>query len=58
MANSAGEPYTVKKAICMHEEDQGLLWKHVEYRNAHNESRRYVQLRACKQARTRMATSR
>ena len=24
----------------MHEEDGGLLWKHVEYRNGHNESRR------------------
>mmetsp|Transcript_71430 Transcript_71430/g.225594 ORF Transcript_71430/g.225594 Transcript_71430/m.225594 type:complete len:376 (+) Transcript_71430:194-1321(+) len=38
--NSQGEPYTIKKAICMHEEDAGLLWKHVEYRTGHNEARR------------------
>eukprot|EP00282_Hemiselmis_andersenii_P036548 CAMPEP_0169427548 /NCGR_PEP_ID=MMETSP1042-20121227/835_1 /TAXON_ID=464988 /ORGANISM="Hemiselmis andersenii, Strain CCMP1180" /LENGTH=660 /DNA_ID=CAMNT_0009537625 /DNA_START=22 /DNA_END=2005 /DNA_ORIENTATION=- len=44
LSDSAGKPYTVKKAICMHEEDQGLLWKHVEYRNAHNESRRSREL--------------
>ena len=24
----------------MHEEDAGLLWKHVEYRNGHSEVRR------------------
>ena len=24
----------------MHEEDAGLLWKHMEYRNGHAESRR------------------
>mmetsp|Transcript_83846 Transcript_83846/g.237063 ORF Transcript_83846/g.237063 Transcript_83846/m.237063 type:complete len:532 (-) Transcript_83846:243-1838(-) len=44
LADSTGEPYTVKKAICMHEEDQGVLWKHVEYRNGHNESRRSREL--------------
>lgn len=22
----------IKNAVCMHEEDAGLLWKHVEYR--------------------------
>ncbi|CAN0232551.1 unnamed protein product, partial [Ectocarpus sp. 4 AP-2014] len=38
--DSRGQPYEVKKAVCMHEEDAGLLWKHVEYRNGHNESRR------------------
>ena len=84
MANSKGEPYTLNKAICMHEvgpggswhsarccihhicnpwllsqvlyrdlasiipssvrpwhlEDHGVLWKHVEFRTGHNESRR------------------
>ena len=40
MANSKGEPYVTKKAICLHEEDAGVLWKHVEYRNGHNEARR------------------
>jgi hypothetical protein len=36
----AGEPFVVKKAVCLHEEDAGLLWKHVEYRNGQNEVRR------------------
>lgn len=40
LADSKGEPYEVKKAICMHEEDNGLLWKHVEYRTGHSEARR------------------
>lgn len=40
LANSKGEPYTVKKAVCMHEEDSGLAWKHVDYITMHNESRR------------------
>lgn len=42
--DSKGDPYVVKKAICMHEEDDGILWKHVEYRNGHNESRRSREL--------------
>ena len=33
-------PVELKKAICMHEEDFGLLWKHVDYRTGHSESRR------------------
>lgn len=40
LANSAGDPYVVKKAICMHEEDDGVLWKHVEFRTGHSEARR------------------
>ncbi|KAI0562514.1 amine oxidase [Gracilaria domingensis] len=40
LSDSRGEPYTIKKAICMHEEDVGLLYKHVEYRTGHSESRR------------------
>ena len=40
LCDSKGEPYVTKKAICMHEEDMGVLWKHVEYRNGHNEARR------------------
>lgn len=40
LCDSTGEPYVTKKAICMHEEDMGVLWKHVEYRNGHNEARR------------------
>jgi primary-amine oxidase len=28
--NSQGEPYTVTNAICIHEEDNAVLWKHVD----------------------------
>jgi hypothetical protein len=36
----AGEPWEIKKAVCLHEEDGGILWKHMEYRNGHAEVRR------------------
>jgi len=42
--DSQGNPVERKHVVCMHEEDTGLLWKHVEYRNAHNESRRSREL--------------
>ncbi|CAM4220050.1 Copper methylamine oxidase precursor [Mycobacterium basiliense] len=29
--NSKGEPHTIKNAICIHEEDNAVLWKHVAY---------------------------
>ena len=29
--NSAGEPYTITNAICLHEEDDAVLWKHVDH---------------------------
>jgi primary-amine oxidase len=44
MSDVDGQPKTLKKAICMHEEDDGVLWKHVEFRNGHNESRRAREL--------------
>ncbi len=28
--NSKGEPYTITNAICIHEEDNAVLWKHVD----------------------------
>ncbi|CAM9896444.1 unnamed protein product, partial [Ectocarpus sp. 13 AM-2016] len=37
--DSRGQPYEVEQAVCMHEEDAELLWKHV-YSSGHNESRR------------------
>eukprot|EP00871_Galdieria_phlegrea_P002151 jgi/Galph1/2937/GphlegSOOS_G1606.1 len=40
LTNTKGEPQVVQNAICLHEEDTGLLWKHVEFRNSHAESRR------------------
>jgi primary-amine oxidase len=30
--NSRGEPRTISNAICIHEEDDGVLWKHVDER--------------------------
>ncbi|MDU0957499.1 MAG: tyramine oxidase, partial [Bradyrhizobium sp.] len=39
-ANSKGEPFVMKNAICMHEEDYGILWKHYEVRNGLFEVRR------------------
>ncbi|KAI3429769.1 hypothetical protein D9Q98_010082 [Chlorella vulgaris] len=38
--NSKGEPVALKKAVCMHEEDSGIMWKHLEYRTGHAEVRR------------------
>ncbi|MFE3289875.1 primary-amine oxidase [Rhodococcus sp. NPDC059234] len=32
--NSKGEPYTIKNAICIHEEDNAVLWKHVDHDGA------------------------
>ncbi|GAB7193500.1 primary-amine oxidase [Kineococcus sp. NUM-3379] len=30
LTDSAGEPYTIRNAICLHEEDDAVLWKHVD----------------------------
>jgi len=40
MANSRGEVMELPKAICMHEEDYGTLWKHTDWRTNHTEVRR------------------
>jgi primary-amine oxidase len=29
--DTQGEPYTIKNAICLHEEDNAVLWKHVDH---------------------------
>lgn len=44
LSNSQGEPVVVSKAVCMHEEDAGLLYKHVDIRSGHSESRRMRRL--------------
>ncbi|KAK5166117.1 peroxisomal copper amine oxidase [Saxophila tyrrhenica] len=31
--NKAGEPQTIKNAICLHEEDAGILFKHTDFRD-------------------------
>lgn len=30
VASDTGEPITIPRAVCMHEEDYGVLWKHTE----------------------------
>jgi len=39
-ANERGAPYVVKNAVCMHEEDYGILWKHNDMRTGRTEVRR------------------
>lgn len=38
--NAQGEGLVIPKAICLHEEDAGLLWKHTDTRLGHAEVRR------------------
>jgi primary-amine oxidase len=40
MATEAGDPYVVENAICMHEEDYGILWKHQDLQGGTTEVRR------------------
>ncbi len=40
VADDYGKPMVMKNAICMHEEDYGILWKHYEFRNDTFEVRR------------------
>ena len=40
LATEQGEPYTVEHAICMHEEDYGILWKHHDLNSGTDETRR------------------
>jgi primary-amine oxidase len=30
LSDAEGEPYTIKNAVCIHEEDDAVLWKHVD----------------------------
>jgi len=39
-SSERGHPYVVQNAICMHEEDYGILWKHSDPRSGRNEVRR------------------
>ncbi len=32
LCTSRGQPLTIKNAVCMHEEDYGILWKHTDRR--------------------------
>ena len=42
--NERGEPYTIPNAICMHEEDYSILWKHVDLHAGTTEVRRQRRL--------------
>ena len=35
-----GEPFTIENAVCMHEEDYGILWKHTDFHTQGTEVRR------------------
>jgi primary-amine oxidase len=39
-ATEHGRPHTVENAICIHEEDYGILWKHQDMNTGHTEVRR------------------
>lgn len=39
-ADDLGNPMVMKNAVCMHEEDYGILWKHNEFRTGVHETRR------------------
>ena len=40
MCDSRGRVVTIKNAICLHEEDFGMLWKHTDWRTSDSEVRR------------------
>jgi primary-amine oxidase len=40
MIDSRGKVITLKNALCLHEEDVGLLWKHTDWRTDQSETRR------------------
>jgi primary-amine oxidase len=40
VSDAAGEPVHIPNAICIHEEDVGVLWRHVEWRDGSGEVRR------------------
>ena len=40
MVDAAGNPKTIANAICLHEEDDGILWKHTDWRTGDAEVRR------------------
>ena len=40
VCDQAGEPVPIHNAICMHEEDYGVLWRHIDWRHGKGEVRR------------------
>jgi primary-amine oxidase len=44
VTDDAGEPRQIRNAICVHEEDHGILWKHTDIFNGSAQSRRQRRL--------------
>ncbi len=44
VTDDGGQPRTIKNAICVHEEDFGILWKHTDIFNGSAQSRRQRRL--------------
>ncbi|MEU3273156.1 primary-amine oxidase [Saccharomonospora sp. NPDC006951] len=44
VADDLGQPRTIRNAICMHEEDYGVLWKHTDLFSGARETRRQRRL--------------
>lgn len=40
MCAHAGDIMEIPKAVCLHEEDAGIMWKHMDYRSGKAEVRR------------------
>jgi primary-amine oxidase len=40
VAGNGGTPHVIRQAICIHEEDAGVLWKHTDNWNGSSETRR------------------
>ncbi|MDQ6778819.1 MAG: primary-amine oxidase [Actinomycetota bacterium] len=40
LSDAAGEPKVLRNAICLHEEDFSLMWKHIDWRTGETEVRR------------------
>jgi primary-amine oxidase len=40
VCDAGGEPVSITNAICMHEEDHGVLWRHIDWRTGEGELRR------------------
>jgi primary-amine oxidase len=40
VADLFGQPYTIERCICLHEEDAGMSWKHFDMRTGRTEVRR------------------
>ncbi|MDQ6803471.1 MAG: tyramine oxidase, partial [Actinomycetota bacterium] len=40
LSDAAGEPQVLRNAVCVHEEDFSLIWKHIDWRTGETEVRR------------------